>query len=120
MAVTELKKKISYETEKISSSQVTLPDGLTKKKSINDQGEEETSDYCSICYTNIIQLAPTKITDDLTFEFSECKHRFCIECCQEQLKMHIDRAEVGKLVCFEYKCGAKVTQAELELLFKQD
>ena len=54
MAVNELKKKISYETEKISSSQVTLPDGLTKKKSINDQGEEETTDYCSICYTNII------------------------------------------------------------------
>ena len=57
------------------------------------------SDYCPICYTNLIQLGTGAITDDVTFEFKTCKHRFCIECCQEALRLRIDRAEVGKLTC---------------------
>ena len=76
-----LRRKISDKAEllKIQSSS-----GLQRKKSIiNADGEEETIDYCDICYTNLIQIAPTRITDDITFEFSTCKHRYCRECCQE-------------------------------------
>ena len=70
----------------------------------NKAAEEDEESYCTICYTNEIQIPGKPITDLLTVEF-ECSHRFCSECTIEQLKSNIEKAEIDKLKCFDYECG---------------
>ena len=84
-AAMDMQAKFSQISADLSASQIT--------------SQVRESDYCPICYTNLIQLGTGTITDDITFEFKTCKHRFCIECCQESLRIHIERAEFSKLIC---------------------
>ena len=93
---------------------------LRKKTSINEDGKVVEPDYCPICYDSEIQLAPKEITDNMTFEFTSCEHRFCKECCRMDLKLKIEEAKIEKLVCPQSDCGKRVLTVELEQLFKKD
>jgi hypothetical protein len=55
----------------------------------------------------------------MTFEFEECKHRFCVECMREMLKAHIDCRELDELKCGEFECGKPVSEQQLETLFSE-
>jgi hypothetical protein len=59
---------------------------LTSNKQETGMGD---TDYCAICYTNEITVAPTE-PNEMTCEFEECKHRFCVECVRESFKMLIE------------------------------
>ena len=74
--------------------------------------KEDAAPTCAICYD--------ELTDEITFEFKACKHRFCTECCQSQLKQHIERGAIEKMICFQYKCGKQVSMEELDQLFKDE
>ena len=78
----------------------------------DSEGEEN---YCSICYTNVIEAdgKPVKSDDKITIEF-ECKHRFCSECVIETLKNNINNAEINKLNCFDYSCGQLISDEKLK------
>ena len=93
----------------LHNSQVSLP----------NYGEDDNN-YCSICYTNEIWTGPGPINDDdMTMEFG-CKHRFCMECCRTQLEQQIQNNALSKIVCMEYKCGQKITEEELQKIFKDN
>ena len=113
--LTKRRSTMSHMQHKFAEIQADLNESATFGKVPSHE-----TDYCEICCTNVIQLGPARITDDITFEFKTCKHRFCIECCREMLRQHIERAEIKKLICFQHKCGGKVTMDELDKLFKED
>ena len=70
-----------------------------------ESAQEAELDLCSICYTNEIQVDKSMApNDNFTIEF-DCKHRFCVECCQESFTNHIRDNALAKITCFEHKCG---------------
>ena len=80
---------------------------------------EEEENFCSICYTNVIEAEgkPIKSGDNMTIEF-ECKHRFCIECVIETLKSKINNAELDKLNCFDFNCQKPISDTKLEEILR--
>ena len=85
------------------------------EKSVDSSIDLETTDYCSICYYNVIvnQGNPIPDHDKMTVEF-DCGHRFCSECAVEQLRGNIERAELDKIKCFDYECGQDISLEKIE------
>ena len=69
--------------------------------------EEE---YCPICYTNVIN----GFNSEEAVTFDECGHKFCRECCLEQFKQLIEKAEIDKVRCLDYECLRPVSEKQLE------
>jgi len=63
---------------------------------------KDEEDYCPVCYTNMIKLRGD--ADEGTFIFTQCGHRYCVECTQEQMKTLIERNQLDKLNCFSVDC----------------
>ena len=56
---------------------------------------------------------PLLLEDKDTIEL-ECKHRFCSECVIQQLQVQIEKAEIDKLNCLDFECGAPISDEKLE------
>ena len=83
---------------------------------------EDDAPLCEICYTNEIVAGGKPIPPGElgTIEF-ECGHRFCSECTVEQLKTHIERADIDKLVCFKFECKMALSEDKIrEILLSQN
>ena len=68
----------------------------------------EEEEYCPICYTNVINGADKA---EVAVKFEECEHTFCRECCFEQFKQLIEKAEVDKVRCLDFECLKPVSEA---------
>ena len=90
-----------------------LREQFSEDKSILS-GEDEEAPYCQICYTN--QLRKDRPDAVLSLE---CAHSFCSECSLQQLRLLIERADVEKVKCFDFECGAFISGPALQRILEQ-
>ena len=104
--------------KQIDETRAKIAEDMARQQSAVD----EEVPLCEICYTNeIVAVGRLIPADELgTVEF-ECEHHFCSECSLEQLKQHIERAAIDKLVCFHFECKKAISDEKIrEILLKRN